>query len=75
VKEFIRSILCKKVNQRNCSFTKLKSAEFFNDFQWDDLIDFKLKAPYIPETHDWSKHVEHKTHLYEKTINVFKIIT
>jgi hypothetical protein len=63
-------ILYKKVNQRNCSFSKLKLTELFKDFEWDDLIDLKLKAPFTPETHDWYKHIANKSQLYETNLAV-----
>jgi len=28
-----------------------------NDFNWNDLMDFKLKPHYIPPTSDWSKNI------------------
>jgi hypothetical protein len=28
-----------------------------NDFNWNYLMDFKLKPPYIPATSDWSKNI------------------
>jgi cGMP-dependent protein kinase len=69
IKNFIRMVLCKKVNQRNCSFSKLKQSDLFKDFEWDDLIDLKLKSPHIPDTHDWYKHIGNKSQLYEAQIS------
>lgn len=57
VKEMMKMLLHKKANQRCCAVQKLKSSNFFLEFNWDDLIDFKLKPPYVPETWDWSKNL------------------
>jgi hypothetical protein len=70
IKYFMRMILSKKVNQRNCNFGKLRSSEIFDDFDWDGLMDFKLKAPYVPEVVDWSKMLNVKNTLYENVISV-----
>jgi cGMP-dependent protein kinase len=48
VNNFIKCLLKKKINERICSFEKIKKQEFYKDFNWDDLMEFKLKAPYIP---------------------------
>jgi hypothetical protein len=70
IKYFLRMVLCKKTNKRICNLGKLKQAEFFLDFDWDDLIDFKLKAPFIPECVDWTKKFNVKSSVYEKIIVV-----
>ena len=46
--DFIKCFLKKKVNERLCIFEKIKSHEFYKDFNWDYLIEFKLLPPYIP---------------------------
>ena len=33
-----------------CSFEKIKNHDFYKDFNWDDLMNFKLNPPYIPKT-------------------------
>ena len=48
VNNFIKSLLKKKISERICSFEKVKKQEFYKDFKWDDLMEFKLNAPYIP---------------------------
>jgi hypothetical protein len=70
VKGFIKMLLYKKVTRRCCAFNALKTCELFAEFNFDDLLDFKLKAPYIPETYDWSKQLSVKTHQYETLIYV-----
>ena len=48
VNDFIKCLLKKKVNERLCTFEKIKAHEFYKDFNWDDLLEFKLSPPYIP---------------------------
>ena len=48
VNNFIKNLLKKKISERICSFDKVKKQEFYKDFKWDDLMEFKLNAPYIP---------------------------
>ena len=58
VNELISNLLKKKVKERICSFTQVKEEKFFKSFDWDKLIDFKLKPPYIPKANieeDYSK--------------------
>jgi hypothetical protein len=31
--------------------------QFFKNFIWEDLISFKMKAPYIPETKSYSAFI------------------
>ena len=46
VNDFIKSLLHKKVYHRLCSLKKAKESKFFDNFPWDDLVDFKLKPPH-----------------------------
>lgn len=74
---FIKLLLNKKVNQRVCSFSKLKTAKFLEEFSWEDLLDFKIKPPFIPEVEDYSKYLTTHLKLYEGVLRVkinFKII-
>ena len=48
VNDFISELLVKKVNKRTCKVRLLKERPFFDGFEWDDLIEFKMKAPFIP---------------------------
>ena len=70
IKDCLRSLLSKKANYRSCNFQKLKTANFFIDFNWDDLLDFKIKPPYIPETWDWSKNLGNILTPFESAIQV-----
>jgi hypothetical protein len=47
---FITSLLNKRVNERACSLDLIKQDPFFHNFPWNELIDFKMKAPYVPES-------------------------
>jgi hypothetical protein len=61
-------LLCKKVSQRNCSFRKLKVAEYFDNFKWDELSDFRMKVPFVPEVLDLSKQLQVFSNHYESII-------
>ena len=50
VNSFIKAVLNKKVSKRLSSLEAAKRHVFFKDFNWNDLIDFTLKPPYIPES-------------------------
>ena len=50
VNNFIKAVLCKKVSKRLSSLEAAKKHPFFKDYNWNDLIDLQIKAPYIPES-------------------------
>ncbi len=66
-------LLSKKVTQRCCNINKLKMTSLFDNYNWDDLIDYKAKPPYVPETMDWTKNLANSTIPYETALLV-KII-
>jgi len=68
---FIKLLLNKKVNQRVCSFSKLKTTNFLSDFNWEDLLDFKIKPPYIPECKDFLNNLSSHSNSYEETLKVY----
>ncbi len=70
MKYFVKNILQKKANYRICNFKKLKNDEFFNDYDWDGLVDFRLKAPYVPETSDPHAKMKNLMSPYESVIDV-----
>ena len=45
----IKSLLTKKVAERICSLEKAKELEAFENFSWDELLDFKIQPQYIPK--------------------------
>ena len=45
---FIKDLLNKKVNERECNVNNLMNKPFFEGFNFDELIDFKLAPPYKP---------------------------
>lgn len=49
VKKLIRQLLSKSPEARTKgSFHSLQSDEWFKDFNWDDLIERKMSAPFVP---------------------------
>ena len=68
INEFIKELLAKKVNERNCNVSKLKQKTFFEKFDFNRLNDFQLSPPFKPEKKDTSKFFkEAKT--YESLFN------
>ena len=67
---FMKMLMHKKVNRRVCSFSKLKLLSLLSDFNWDDLINFKLKPPYNPEIMDYNKQIPKFSKNFENYINV-----
>ena len=47
--KLIKSLLTKKVAERICSLEKAKELDAFENFNWDDLLDFKIIPQYIPK--------------------------
>ncbi len=47
--KMIKSLLTKKVGERICNLGKLKELEVFENFNWDELLDFKIVPNYIPK--------------------------
>ena len=57
VNKLISNLLVKKVNMRECNITNLKEKPFFKEFDFDQLIDFKLTPPYVPLTYDMTQYL------------------
>ena len=72
VNAFITCLLNKKVNERICNVSKLKRKDFFDGFEFDNLIDFKLKPPYKPIQHNYSKYLN-ENHPYQDLVQEDKI--
>ena len=49
VVKMIKCLLTKKVGERICSLEKAKELEVFENFNWDELLDFKIVPQYIPK--------------------------
>ena len=66
----IKSLLTKKVADRLCNLEKAKKLEVFENFNWDELLEFKIIPQYIPKKGDLKDFGEYKkkyiTHLEEK---------
>jgi cGMP-dependent protein kinase len=68
VNSFIKDLLTKKVNLRICNVSTLKTKEFFKDFDFEKLKDFKLNPPYLPHTTDLSEYLK-ETNPYEDMVS------
>ena len=54
----ITCLLNKKVNERICNVSSLKKKPFFEGFQFDKLIDLRLKPPFKPTTKRFDKYLK-----------------
>ena len=45
----IKNLLTKKVADRICTLEKAKKLEVFENFNWDELLEFKIIPQYIPK--------------------------
>ena len=52
VNSFIKDLLTKKVNLRICNVSNLKAKEFFKDFDFEKLKDFKIDPPFLPNNNN-----------------------
>ena len=48
INSLISVLLEKNEKRRNCDLKNLKTHVLFCDFNWEDLIQYKIKAPFIP---------------------------
>ena len=66
----IKSLLTKKVADRICTLEKAKKLEVFENFNWDELLEFKIIPQYIPKKANIKDFSEYKKkyvkHLEEK---------
>ena len=58
VNMFIKCLLNKKVNERICNVSSLKKKPFFEGFEFDKLIDLRLKPPFKPATKSFDKYLK-----------------
>ena len=58
VNNFIDCLLNKKVNERICNVSKLKKMPFFEGFEFDKLIEFRLKPPFKPNIQSFKKYLK-----------------
>ena len=68
--KMIKSLLTKKVAERICSLEKAKDLEAFENFNWDELLDFKIIPQYIPKKSNIKQFKDYRT----KYINYLKHI-
>ena len=66
--KMIKSLLTKKVAERICSLEKAKDLEAFENFNWDELLDFKIIPQYIPKKSNIKQFKDYRT----KYINYLK---
>ena len=69
---FIKLLLNKKVNQRVCSFSKLKPSKFLEEFNWEDFMDFIITPPFIPEVENYNKYLTTHLNPFEGFLKVNK---
>ena len=63
----ITCLLNKKVNERICNVSSLKKKPFFEGFQFDKLIDLRLKPPFKPTTKSFDKYLK-ESNPYSKMV-------
>ena len=49
INQMIQCLLKKQFTHRICSLEKAKMLNIFKNFNWDDLLELNLNAPYIPK--------------------------
>lgn len=57
ISELLGSLLRKDVWERLCDIDLLKKFRFFQDFDWNQLIDMKIKPPFIPQNIEKTEHI------------------
>jgi hypothetical protein len=68
---FLNILLSKKVSNRLCNLNSLRSHNFFKDFNFDDLIDLKVKPSYVPKNlREWKSNLKNFSHPLENMLNV-----
>ena len=67
VNNFIKCLLNKKISERICNINSLKKKSFFEGFDFNQLNDFKLKAPYKPKKQSYEKYLK-DTNPYENYV-------
>ena len=56
----LKSLLTKKVADRICTLEKAKKLEVFENFNWDELLEFKIIPQYIPKKVNLKNFCEYK---------------
>ena len=56
----IKSFLTKKVADRICTLEKAKKLEVFENFNWDELLEFKIIPQYIPKKANFKDFRDYK---------------
>jgi hypothetical protein len=63
-------MLNKNVNLRVCQLNVFKNYKFFQNLNWNDLLDMKIKPPFKPDIRDYRHNIENCDLLFEEIINV-----
>ena len=71
---FISCLLNKKVNERICNVSSLKKKPFYEGFEFDKLIELRLKAPFKPNIENFNKYLkqENPYENFVKEDNIYK---
>ena len=68
---FISILLNKKISNRICKLHSLKNQSLFKDFEWEGLLDFKVKPPFIPkDLREWKSNLKNKSSPLEAVLSV-----
>ena len=51
INSFFKIILSKNLMHRVCNFQLLRSHPFFHEFDFDQFLNYSIKAPYIPDSY------------------------
>jgi hypothetical protein len=71
----LSNLINKSVGNRFSSIAQIKNHALFQNYNWDDLVDYKVKAPFIPKKlRDWSSNLGNLSVNYENMIEVSNII-
>ncbi len=65
---FCKDLLNKKVNLRICNVSNLKTKSFFDNFDFEELKDFKIQPPFLPTSNDLSEFLKNDNP-YENMVN------
>ena len=54
---FLKLILAKNIVHRVCNYHLLKSHPFFHNFQFEHLLNHRIKPPFVPEVENFNKNL------------------
>jgi hypothetical protein len=68
-------MLNKTSNLRVCKLNDFKNFKFFQNFNWCDLFNKKIRPPYKPTLRDYRHNLESCDMMFEELINVSDYLT